>query len=197
MALGISSLDVRCRVSPRERPLALAAHDWLRERFATELAAHLGPSLDRLDGLTVLRWLDVRVRVRGGDLSAGTLLDACSRAFGESLFRALVGAGDADSCRRFADPLDHGVARIRWLLSSDAADGWIFVDDQRGNVGGGTSSSVAEATLALVLDARRDISPLLARLRAANLLERLLAIWDEYAIERIFVAHARHTAADA
>ena len=81
MTLTIHKLSTRCR-SPRgfERPGALV-DDVARGSLASELAAHLGPSLDRLPAVARLKQLRVRLKIPSRNLNAMNLADAWARAF--------------------------------------------------------------------------------------------------------------------
>jgi hypothetical protein len=187
MTLTIHKLTTRCR-SPRgfERPGALV-DDVARGILASELGAHLGPSLDRLPAVTRLKQLRVRLKIPARKLNATTLADAWARAFALALHQALAyPPGDgAISSRRFESDAAYQAAMLHHIATKGLAYCWEFPELETWH-----SSSPAQAALRVLLKDPKLIAEITAQLDRRGGLEPLLALWDELSLEQVMQAVA-------
>jgi hypothetical protein len=187
MTLTIHKLTTRCR-SPRgfERTGALA-DEVARGLLAIELGAQIGPSLDRLPGVTRLKQLRVRLKLSARKLNTATLADAWARALTVSLHQALASpAGDGAFClRRYESDAAYTAAMLHHIAASGLDPCWEFpeLEAWRG-------CSPAEAIVFVLLNSPRLIPEVAAHLHQRGWLERMLVFLDELSLERIMQAVA-------
>ena len=187
MTVTIHKLTTRCR-SPRgvERSGALVERV-ARGLLASELGAHLGPSLDRLPAVTRLKQLRVRLQIPSRKLDAMNLASAWARAFTVALHKALAyPPGDGViSSRRYESAAAYKAAMLHHIATKGLAACWEFpeLEAWRG-------SSPAQAALGELLKDPRLIADIAAQLDRQGWLEPLLAWWDELSLERVMRAVA-------
>jgi hypothetical protein len=182
MSLTIAKLVTRCRASPRARldrtRLDRAARDELPRACARALAAELGAR----DDVCRIRQLAVRVAVSAADAAGPRLAAAWAEAFRGALRQALArpsGAGPVELVR--ADSRAAWLARfLTDLLAGVAAQRWEY-DEFRGLA----ERPVAEAARDLLLAEPAQAAAALALLEQTGALERLLALFDELALEQL------------
>ena len=187
MSLTIQKLRVHCR-SPRgvDRVGALV-NDLARGSLNSELAAYLGPSLDRLPPVIRLKGLRVQVKMPARNLNAKTLAGAWSRAFALSLHRALAHAHSdgALNARLYETAAAYKSAMLHHLATKGSASCWEFPElEQR------PGSSPGQIALGFLLEEPQLIGEVTAQLDRRGQLESVLVLWDELSLERIMLATA-------
>ena len=159
-----------------------------RGRFGSDLAGHLGPSLMRQPAIVRIRQLPLRVIIPANELTEDTLSKAWALAFSKALFTALAyptGAGPFEIYR--AESVASFVASaIRELLEGTAATKWQYAEFEQIFRLGST-----QAALALLCKWPWESVAILIELAQARVLERLLARFDELALERLFTVLGR------
>lgn len=185
MPLAIDTLAVRCRAAPERRDVASDMEHWTRRSFESSLAAHLGPSLDRLTGIHIIRRLEVRLRLTSRDWTQSRFLESACQAFSEALFRALALPASANPSERadYEDSIAWRAALIRWLVLRERNQAWHF--DLPPEL---SQLETKSAALLILLEEPASIVELLRRLHAQGTLAHLAAQWDDLALERIFLA---------
>lgn len=187
MTVTIHKLITRCR-SPRgfERPDALV-DNVARGILASELGAHLGPSLDRQPAVTRVKQLRVRVKIPARKLNATTLANAWARAFTLALHQALAGPpGDGTiSSRRYESEAAYQAAMLHHIATKGLDSCWGFPELETWQ-----GSSPAQAALGILLKDPKLIAESTAQLERRGWLEPLLALWDELSLERLMRAVA-------
>jgi len=187
MSLTIHKLSTRCR-SPRGVERAgMLVEDVVRELLASELGGQLGPSLDRLPGVTRLKDLRVKVKIPVRKLNAIDLASAWARAFTLALHQALAHPpGDgAIFSRRYESDAAYEAAMLRHISTKGVAPCWEFpeLEAWRG-------APPAEAALARLLQQPQRILEILAQMERRGWLDGLLALWDELSLEQMMRAVA-------
>jgi hypothetical protein len=184
MTLAIRKLVTICRASARRRDVAGLVDRIAHERFAHELGAHLGPALSHQPQIVRIRQLRVRVIIPPGSLNESAIAAAWVHCFGQALFEALAypeGRGPADIVRASSR------AEFLAALLGDVADGVAAERWQYAEFAELYSRPVSEAMLA-ILRAESEASTLdiLAELKKAGTLERVLARWNEPQLAQLF-----------
>lgn len=187
MPLTIDHLEIACKTPPERQQFATEVEHWIRGDLSESLGAHLGPSLDRGSHTTVVRRLNVRVRLNQRDWTHGNLLTALCKAFSEALFQALALPAPPGSPDRaeFSSQILWKAEMIAWVENGTPADAWRF--DLPANALGMDRGSAA---ILLLLEDPATLAELLCLLATKGTLTRLLARWDAVALERIFAALA-------
>src|SRR6185312_556988 len=185
MPLAIDTLAVRCRAAPEQRHVASDIEHWTRRSFEPSLAAHLGPSLDRLTGIHIVRRLEVRLRLTSRDWTQSRFLDSACQAFSEALFRTLALPASANPSQRahYEDSTTWRAALIRWLALRDPNQAWHF--DLPPEL---SQLETKSAALLVLLEEPASIVELLRRIHAQGTLAHLAAQWDDLTLERVFLA---------
>ena len=185
MPLAIDTLAVRCRAAPERRDIASDIEHWTRRSFEPSLAAHLGPSLDRLTGIHIIRRLEVRLRVSSRDWTQSRFLESACLAFSEALFRTLALPASANASQRahYEDSIAWRAAFMRWVALRDHDQAWHF--DLPPEL---SQLETRSAALLVLLEEPASIVELLRRLHTQGTLAHLAAQWDDLAVERIFLA---------
>jgi hypothetical protein len=187
MPLTIDHLEIVCKTPPERQQLVAEVEHLVRRDLPASLGAHLGPSLDRGSHTTVVRRLNVRVRLNQRDWTHGNLLTALCKAFSEALFQALALPAPLGSPDRaeFSSQILWKAEMIAWVENGTPADAWRF--DLPANALGMDRGSAA---ILLLLEDPATLAELLCLLATKGTLTRLLARWDAVALERIFAALA-------
>lgn len=185
MPLAIDTLAIRCRSAPERRDVTSDIEHWTRRSFESSLAAHLGPSLDRLNGIHIIRRLEVRLRLTSRDWTQSRFLESACQAFSEALFRTLAFPASANPSQRahYEDSITWRAAFIRWLALRDRNQAWHF--DLPPEL---SQLETKSAALLVLLEEPASIVELLHRLQAHGTLAHLAAQWNDLALERIFLA---------
>jgi hypothetical protein len=183
MSLRIARFNTTCHFpAPYQREASLV--DGLaRGRLARDLAEHLGPSLSRQPAIVRIRRVPLRVLIPAREWNEDALSLHWRQAFGKALFTALAypsGAGlfevyRTDSVAGFI------AAAIHELLHGAAADAWQFAEFEPFFRQGSTLGA-----LALICEWPRQSMPVLLELAERRVLERVLARFDDLAMERLF-----------
>lgn len=187
MTLTIHKLSTRCR-SPKSVARADALVDEVAHGpLASELAAQLGPSLDRLPAVVRIQTLRVQVAIPAKQFSATLLADRWSRAFTLALHNALAHPESSGvvAIRRYQSHAQYVAALIRHLLTEGSAPTWQFPElfELQGR-------SAPQAALDFLLRQPAEIADSILHLSRANWLEPFLGILDELQLERFMQALA-------
>jgi hypothetical protein len=183
MALVIRKLETKCRIPRKVRNAAEVVDQFARGRFASDLAAHLGPSLSRQPAVVRIRRLPVRVVIPASELNEASLSKAWTAAFGRALFQALAypsGLGPfevfrAESAAKFI------AGAIRDLLDGRTSASWQYEEFRDAFTLGMTEGAVRLLTHWPELCAE-----ILVELDQAESLDKLLPRLDDLALERMF-----------
>ncbi len=193
MPLRIGQFVTNCHVPRRHQKHVDLVDHLARGRFAADLAGHLGPSLSRQPAIVRIRLLPLRVIIPAGELSEDTLSRAWTQAFSKALFTALAypaGRGPFEVFR--AGSVANFVASaIRDLLEGTARSQWQYAEFEEMFRLGATP-----AALALLCAWPQQTLGILLELARAGVLGRVLARFDELAMERLFAVLARPVDAD-
>lgn len=185
MGLRIGQFVTTCHVPRALRHKAGLVDELAHGRFARDLGDHLGPSLSRQPAIVRIRRLSLRVIVPAPELNEDSLSRAWAAAFSKALFTALAypsGTGPVEVFR--ADSLALYLAgAIRDLLHGVATTRWYYDEFNEIFRQGGT-----EAALTLLCRWNNETIAILSELARAGELDRLLARFDDLAMERIFRA---------
>jgi len=188
MTLRIGQLVTTCHVPRRHQREAELVDLFARGRFGKDLAGHLGPSLSRQPAIVRIRLLPLRVIIPASELNEDSLSSAWTQAFSKALFTALAyptGAGPFEVFR--ADSVASFVASaIRDLLEGTASTQWQYAEFEHIFRLGSTP-----AALELLSQWPWESVAILTELAKGRVLERLLARFDELALERLFTVLAR------
>jgi hypothetical protein len=185
MSLIIHKLSTLCR-SPKgfERARAIV-DDVAQGPLASELNAHLGPSLDRLPAVVRLRNLRVRLKIPSRRLSTASLAEAWARAFALALHHALAypESEGTYALRRYPSRAAYKAAMLYHIATRGLTPSWQFyeLDAHNGN-------SPAEAALWLLLEEPEILVETLAEMASKDWLDPLLVLWDEPSLERVIQA---------
>ena len=193
MGLRIGQFVTQCHVPPRYRNKADVVDRLARGRLASDLGSHLGPSLSRQPAIVRIRRLALRVVVPGSEFNEESLSRAWTQAFSHALFTALAypsGAGPVEVFR--ADSLAAFLAAtIRDALDGVALDQWQYAEFADILRLGRTP-----AALRLLCDWPQETLAVLVELVRTATLDRLLARFDDLALEQIFSTLAPHGTAE-
>ncbi|MBV9759642.1 MAG: hypothetical protein JO340_03670 [Acidobacteriaceae bacterium] len=183
MSLRIALFDTTCHVPECHRNKAVVVDRLARSRFPRDLAGHLGPSLGRQPSIVRIRRLSVRVILPASDFTEDALSLAWSQAFGKALFTALACPATAGPVEIFrADSVAAFIASaICDLLNGTAATQWQYAEFEDFFKRGAT-----QAALGLLSEWPLQTLPVLLELAQHGVLARLLARFDEVAMERLF-----------
>jgi hypothetical protein len=182
MRLSIGQFVTRYRVSKRHQERARMIDRFVRERFASDLADHLGPSLSRQPAIVRIRRLAIQLAIPAAGLTEQTLSRAWTLEFGRALFHTLAypsGAGPVDVYR--APSLAAFIAAaIESLTAGTTSEHWEFAEfapffrQGRG-----------EGTLALLMEWPTRTLPVLIELSRSATLDRVLGGLNAFAHERL------------
>jgi hypothetical protein len=183
MSLRIGQFNTTCHVSLQHRENAEVVDRLARGRFARDLGEHLGPSLSHQPAIIRIRRLPMRVIVPASELNEDALSLKWRQEFGKALFTALAypaGAGPFEVFR--ADSVAGYVASaIHDLLDGTAPTKWQYSEFESFFRLGST-----QAALALICEWPRQSLAVLLHLAGQNVLSRLLARFDDGAMEHVF-----------
>jgi len=182
MALRIGLFVSRFRVSKRHQKDAGMIDSFVRERFAADLADHLGPSLSRQPAIVRIRRLKIKLAIPAANFGMDVLSRVWTMEFGRALFTALAYPGDAGPVEVYrAETLAAFIAGAIQALSDGSSDRqWQFREFEpmfrKGR---------AEGTLALLAEWPRQTLPVLIELERARSLERVLGGLNVLLLERL------------
>jgi hypothetical protein len=187
LGVTIGKLVTRCRASRRHQDLGGLADRVARRRLATELTHLVGPALARQAPVVRIRRLTVKLELGAAELSEDGLAAAWARAVGRSLFEALAQPGGSSSVQivRAASAAEFRAAFLRELLMGQPSGRWEyaeFVELFR--------LPASEAAMTLLLEFPWEITATLIAMDGSPAVERLLSLFDDQALERLFVAIA-------
>jgi hypothetical protein len=184
MALRIGQFNTTCHVPRPHQREAEVVDRLARGRFARDLHEHLGPSLARQPGIVRIRRLGLRVIVPVSELNEEALSLKWRQAFGKALFTELAyptGAGPFEVFRAESVAVFISSA-IRDLLDGTASTQWQYAEFEPFFRQGNTP-----AALALICEWPHLSMAVLLELAQRRVLDRLLARFDDLAMERLFV----------
>jgi hypothetical protein len=188
MSLRIGQFNTACHFPARFRREAELVDGLARGRFARDLGEYLGPSLARQPAIVRIRQLPLRVLIPARELNQDALSLRWRQAFGKALFTALAyptGVGPFEVFR--AESVASFVASaIRSLLDGTAANAWQYAEFEPFFRKGSTPGA-----LALICEWPRQSMAVLLDLAQRGVLDRLLARFDDLALERLFALLAR------
>jgi hypothetical protein len=188
MSLRIGQFNTTCHISPLRQGDAELVDRLARGRFARDLGAHLGPSLGRQPAIVRIRRLTMRVILPASELNEDALSLKWRQEFGRALFTALAyptGAGPFEVFR--AESAASFVASaIQDLLDGTAPTKWQYAEFEKFFLRGST-----QAALGLICEWPQQTMAVLIELAERGVLGRLLARFDDLAMERLFTALAR------
>jgi hypothetical protein len=157
-----------------------------REMLPRELAARLGPSLDRHPPMLRLKMLNVPISVDITTLRGGKLAEIWAAAIARALHEALARPdGDGTVLRRFESPAAYRAAMITHILSGVPPHIWQFPE-----LAGRENHPAAILALELLLETGLLLPVVLEQLHRARALDATLARLDEVALERLLRAVA-------
>ncbi|MFN7545846.1 MAG: hypothetical protein ACK5TN_23965, partial [Acidobacteriota bacterium] len=133
MSLAISSIGVSLNVPGSSLGVAKHLASAFEVGLERDLAAYLGPSLDRGREVVRIREIRVRLLVTEADLSAQGVLELWMKAFAEKLFEKLALPSEPQTWGVYREEsLAMARARfLRFLLRGDAsASDWYFAEFQ-------------------------------------------------------------------
>lgn len=193
MSLMIERLVTRCQ-APRRLKLDGALVDRVaHEQFPSECARRLQPRWPGHGGVCRIRRLPVRLTVSLADLNDTRLPQLWAAAFARAMTEALArpaGSGPVEVVR--AENRVEWLAKfIHDLLNGNASGRWEYQEFQEY-----FELSIRDAVLAVLNQQPSEIVSVLVALEARGALDRLLALFDEIALEQLFVASARAMGVD-
>jgi hypothetical protein len=160
----------------------------VRENFAAECSRQISVRWTAQPSVIRIRRLDLRLRLNRVQPDDGRLVRAWVELLVKGLFTALAspeGAGSVEVVR--AGSRAEWLARfIRDLISGQAHQRWEY-EEFRPLL----EMSTSAALINLLCDEPSEIVPVLLELERSRSLDRLVALLDELALERLFVAVAR------
>ena len=183
MSLRISELATTCHVPEQLRNAAGTVDQLARRRFARDLGEHLGPGLARQPAIVRIRRLPMRVIVPASELNEDALSLKWRQEFGRALFTALAyppGEGPVEVFQA-KSVADFVTSAIQDLLDGTAAGKWQYAEFTSFFRLGST-----QAALALICEWPRQSMAVLIGLAEQNVLGRLVARFDDPAVEKIF-----------
>jgi hypothetical protein len=181
MSLRIGTLTTHCLAQRGQEAAGALVDTVARERLPDEIAARLGPSLDREAAIVRLRGLDVRVRIDTASLRRGALADVWARAVVRALHEALARPEEGgERLRRFDGCAAYLAAMIAAVLTAAPRPAWQFPE---------IAEQAARPPTVQVLDLLEEAGALLgdvlAELRRQQLIDAALAMLDEVCLERL------------
>jgi len=193
MTLRIDQFNTSCHVPPQLRQDAEVIDQLARGRFARDLGEHLGPSLARQPAIIRIRRLPMRVIVPACELNEDALSLRWRQEFGKALFTALAypaGAGPLEVFR--SDSIAGFVALVICdLLDGTAPNKWQYAEFELFFRLGSM-----RAALALICEWPQQSLAVLLHLAEKSVLSRLLARFEDGALERIFAVLSPSTEAE-
>jgi hypothetical protein len=189
VTLTIDKLCVRGKI-PRRSNVDRALIDRVgREEFAIECGRQLNRPWPVQTRVTRIRQLRTRVSIPASQLRPDTLAKAWIAAFLRELFAALTNLNGYEILQ-FESRAEYLSAAIRDLLNGVTTHRWAYEEFERWfDIG------TSEAVLTLFAREHSEIVPILLIVEDWGLLDRLLAIWNEPALERFFSIVAVETGA--
>jgi hypothetical protein len=188
MSLRIGQLNTTCYFPNRHRGDAEIVDRLARGRFPRDLGEHLGPSLARQPAIVRIRRLPMRVIIPASEFNENALSLKWRQAFAKALFTALAyptGAGPFEVFR--AESVASFVASaIQDLLNGIAVTKWQYAEFEEIFRLGST-----QAALALICEWPRHSLAVLLEFAQRAVLDRVLARFDDLAMERLFALLAR------
>jgi hypothetical protein len=183
MSLKICKLATECHVPQQLRKDAEIVDQLARGRFARDLGTHLGPSLARQPAIIRIRRLPVRVIIPASELNEDALSLHWRQELGKALFTALAYPAGEGPLEIFqANSVAGFVASaVLDLLDGTAPAKWQYAEFESFFRLGST-----QAALALICEWPRQSLAVLIGLAEQHMLGRLLARFDDLAIERAF-----------
>ena len=186
MSLRIGTLKTHCRTLRGQEAAGALVDAVARESLPHEIAARLGPSLDREPAVVRLRGLDVRVRIDTATLRRGGLANVWAAAVARALHEALARPDDGgEHLRRFDSRPAYLAAMIAAVLTGAPGAAWQFPE-----LAGHAGRPPAIVTLDVLLQAGPLLGDVLTELRRLRMLDAALASLDEVSLERLFRAVA-------
>ncbi len=185
MSLSIARFITRCRIPRRVSDRGYHMDHIVRERFALECARQLAPLWPSHGGVCHIRRLPLRLTLSLEDLEAGRLPKVWVSAFARALFAAMArpAATVPNEVIRFENRAALLAKFVSDLLIGIASGKWEYEEFWE-LFGLGT----VEAILALFDRERSEIVSTLLEMETAQTLGRLLALFDDVALERLFIA---------
>jgi len=183
MSLSIDQFNTTCHVPPERRRDAEIVDQLARGRFARDLGDHLGPSLARQPAIIRIRRLSMRILLPVSELNEDALSLRWRQEFGKALFTALAYPSDVGPIEVYrADSIAGFVASaVRDLLDGTAPYKWQYAEFESFFRLGNT-----QAALALICEWPQQSLEVMLQLAGKRVLSRLLARFDDDALERIF-----------
>ena len=181
MAVTIDRFISRCHVFHR---VTVDVNSVARELFPVYCARNLNSDWQVQPNVVRIRRLIVALKVSSERLTGERLAEAWAEAFARELFAALACANRNATPNVATAESRAGwlVKVIRDLLAGTAASRWEY-DEFKKLFGLGT----AEAILTLLGNEASEALPTLLTLRSHGVLQRLLLLFDELGMERLFV----------
>ena len=180
MTLTIDKLCVRGKIPGRLNVDRTLIDRVGRVEFPIECGRQLNRPWPVQTRVTRIRQLRTRVSIPAAQLRADTLAKAWTAAFLRDLFAILTHSNGAEVLQ-FESRAEYLSAAIRDLLNGVTTHRWAYEEFERlFDIG------TSEAILILLAREHSEIVPILLILEEWGLLDRLLAIWNEPALERFF-----------
>ena len=151
------------------------------ERLAIECARQLRRSWPVQAEVVRIRQLRVRVTIQAAKLTADALTAAWTGAFMRELFSALAHPDGAEIVR-FKSKAEYLASAVRDLLAGVDSQRWVY-DEFEVSPGAG----IAGASFDLLQKKPSEIVSTLLILENWGVLDRLLAVWDGQALDRLFL----------
>jgi hypothetical protein len=181
MTLRIGTLTTHCRAQRGQEAAGALVDTVARERLPHEIAARLGPSLDREAAVVRLRGLDVLVRIDTASLRRGALADVWAGAVVCALHEALARPDEeGERLRRFDGRAAYLAAMIAAVLTAAPRTAWQFPE-----IAEHATRPPAVQVSDLLVKAGPLLGEVLAELRRLRLLDAALAMLDEVCLERL------------
>ena len=181
MTLRIGTLTTHCRAQRGQEAAGALVDTVARERLPYEIAARLGPSLDREAAVVRLRGLDVLVRIDTASLRRGALADVWAGAVVCALHEALARPDEeGERLRRFDGRAAYLAAMIAAVLTAAPRTAWQFPE-----IAEHATRPPAVQVSDLLVKAGPLLGEVLAELRRLRLLDAALAMLDEVCLERL------------
>jgi hypothetical protein len=187
MGLRIGQFATTCYVPQTCRHKAGIVEEFARGRLSGDLGAALGPSLSRQPAIVRIRRLSVRVILPASELTEESLSKAWMQALMKAIFTALAYPSLAGPIEVFRAETVAGYLAgvLRDLLDGVAASRWYYEEFREIFQLGNT-----QAALTLLCRSKSETLGILLELARAGQLDRLLARFDELALEKVFGALA-------
>jgi hypothetical protein len=160
-----------------------------RDQFPAECGRQLSRPWPIQPPVARIRKLRVRLTIPAAELRPDTLAAAWTAAFIRELFATLAHPNGVEIVL-FKSRAEYLAAAIRDLLNGVAAQRWAYTEFEHS-----FDLSTAEAAFAIFERDSSEIVPILLILDNWGLLDRLLAVWDQVALERFFFVIACGTGA--